>query len=151
MSSVSAQCVLPCPLGFEPNSACTGCVPVHICLTSNPCQNGAACNIGTNSNTNYTCSCPANFTGQNCESEHKMLLNISYSVFFQYAIFLVQWLGTNQSQPALVNVFQCISVSPAIPVRMEQHVVLVLTATLTTPAHAYLPSLTKIAVSIKLT
>ena len=76
-----------------------------------------------------------------------MLLNISYSVFFQYAIFLVQLLGTNKSQPA---VFQCISVSLAIPVRMVQHVISVLVK-LTTPAQAYLRSLTKIAASIKLT
>ena len=123
---------------------------MHICLTSNPCQNGATCNFSTNSNTNYTCSCLANFTGQDFKSEHKMLFNISYSVFFQYAIFLVQWLGTNRSQPALAYVFQCISVSPAIPVRMEQHVISVL-ATLATPAQAYLHSLKKIAVSIKLT
>ena len=57
-------CVLPCPLGYDPNSACTECVPVHICVTNNPCQNGATCNIGTNSNTDYTCSCPPK---QNCE------------------------------------------------------------------------------------
>ena len=57
--------------GHELNSSCSGCIPVHICLTSNPCQNGATCNIGSNSNTDYTCSCPANYTGQNCESEYK--------------------------------------------------------------------------------
>ena len=59
-------CVLPCPLGYAPNTACTGCVPVHICLTSNPCQNGATCNIGA-SNTDYTCSCPPNYSGQTCD------------------------------------------------------------------------------------
>ena len=55
------------------------------------------------------------------------------------------------SQTHLVNVFQCISVSPATPVRMEQHVISVLTATLTTPALVYLHSLGKIAVSIIIT
>ena len=40
----------------------------------------------------------------------------------------------NQTQLVMV-VFQCISVSSMIPVRMEQHVILVITATLTTPAH----------------
>ena len=57
--------------GYEQISTCTGvCVPVHICLTSNPCLNGAPCNIGTNSNTNYTCSCVPPFTDKNC-CEHK--------------------------------------------------------------------------------
>ena len=46
----------------------------------------------------------------------------------KYAIFLVQWLATNQSQLALAYVFQCISVSLTIPVRMEQHVISVLAA-----------------------
>ena len=64
-----AVCVLPCPLGYEPNSACTGCLPVHICATDNPCQNGGTCNIGTNNNTDYTCSCATNFSGKNCTSK----------------------------------------------------------------------------------
>ena len=62
-----SECVLPCPLGHQPNSACDSCDQVHICLTSNPCQNGATCNIGTNSNTDYTCSCPPNYSGQTCD------------------------------------------------------------------------------------
>ena len=62
-------CVLPCPLGYGPNSACTGCVPVHICVTDNPCENGGTCNIGTNNNTDYTCSCAPNFSGTNCTSK----------------------------------------------------------------------------------
>ena len=71
-----AECVLPCPLGHQPNSACDGCIPVHICLTSNPCQNGATCNVDTNSNTDYTCSCPPNYSGQNCDRKyvHAMLI-----------------------------------------------------------------------------
>ena len=64
-----AVCVLPCPLGYGPNSACTGCVPVHICVTDNPCENGGTCNIGTNNNTDYTCSCATNFSGKNCTSK----------------------------------------------------------------------------------
>ena len=60
------DCVLSCSPGEEANSGCTMCDPVHICLTSNPCQNGATCNIGT-SNTDYTCSCPPNYSGQTCD------------------------------------------------------------------------------------
>ena len=60
--------------------------------------------------------------------------------------FHAHW-AMNQTQLVMV-VFQCISVSPMIPVRMEQYVISVVTATLTTPAHACHPSLTKIAVSI---
>ena len=146
MSSVS-QCTLPCPLGYTPNMDCTGCDPVHICVTNDPCQNRATCNISTNSNTDYTCLCPANYTGQNCESEYKCYLKQLYSFFFQYALHLVH-LDMSPSQLALVNVFQCISVSPTTPVRMEQHVISVRTATLTIPAYACLSSLTKIAVSI---
>ena len=67
---ISSVCVLPCPLGYEPNSACTGCVPVHICVTDdNSCENGGTCNIGTNNNTDYTCSCAPNFSGTNCTSK----------------------------------------------------------------------------------
>ena len=110
MSSVS-QCTLPCPLGYTPNMDCTGCDPVHICVTNDPCQNRATCNISTNSNTDYTCLCPANYTGQNCESEYKCYLKQLYSFFFQYALHLVH-LDMSPSQLALVNVFQCISVSP---------------------------------------
>ena len=65
---ISSVCVLPCPLGYEPNSACTECVPVHICVTDNPCENGGTCNIGTNNNTDYTCSCAPNFSEKNCTS-----------------------------------------------------------------------------------
>ena len=142
-----SQCTLSCPLGYAPNMDCTECVPVHICVTNNPCQNEATCTIGNNSNTDYTCLCPANYTGQNCESEYKCYLKQLYSFFFQYVLHLVH-LDMSQYQLVLVNVFQCISVSPMILVRMEQHVISVVTATLTTPAHACHPSLTKIAVSI---
>ena len=57
-----------------------------------------------------------------------------YSVYFLIQLsvqFHAHWV---MNQTHLVNVFQCISVSPRIPVRMEQHVIL--SATLTTPAHA---------------
>ena len=63
---IFSVCVLPCPLGYGPNSACNGCVPVHICVTDNPCENGGTCNIGTNNNTDSTCSCAQNFSGKNC-------------------------------------------------------------------------------------
>ena len=58
-----------------------------------------------------------------------------YSVYFLIQLsvqFHAHWV---MNQTHLVNVFQCISVSPRIPVRMEQHVILVLITTLTTPAH----------------
>ena len=59
--------VTPCPSGYEPISTCTGeCVPVHICITNDPCQNGATCDIGPNSNTDYTCLCLPLFTDKNC-------------------------------------------------------------------------------------
>ena len=60
-------CGLQCSVGNEPNSDCSECTAVHVCLTNNPCQNGATCVIGTNSD--YSCSCVQNYTGQNCESE----------------------------------------------------------------------------------
>ena len=44
----------------------------------------------------------------------------------------------------MTAVIQCISVSLAIPVRMEQHVISVPTATLTTPAHVLLTTLDRI-------
>ena len=68
-----SECSLPCPLGHQPNSSCSGCVPVHICLTNAPCQNGATCNIGTNCNTDYTCSCVQNFSGKNCTGENNIV------------------------------------------------------------------------------
>ena len=70
-----SECVLSCPLGQEANSACE-CVPVHTCLTNNPCQNGATCNIGANSNTDYTCSCPPDYTGQNCDSKSIQMIKV---------------------------------------------------------------------------
>ena len=66
---ILSECAFSCPLGYEPNTTCDGCVPVHICLTKNPCQNGATCNI--NSNTDYTCSCPPNYSGQNCDRKQE--------------------------------------------------------------------------------
>ena len=60
------------------------------------------------------------------------IINIEFRI--QSVFSLVHWV-MSQTQIVL-NVFQCISVSPAIPVRMEQRVISVLTATLTTPALA---------------
>ena len=65
-----SECTFSCALGYEANSACDSCAPVHICLTNDPCQNGTTCNIGTNSNTDYTCSCVSSFTGKNCCKYH---------------------------------------------------------------------------------
>ena len=82
------ECVLSCLLGYEPSSACE-CDPVHICLTSNPCQNGATCVIGTNSNTNYTCSCPSNFFGDNCTDDTSTGIKLrNYSNIVTKHIFL---------------------------------------------------------------
>ena len=135
------ECVLSCPLGYEPNSNCTECVPVHICVTSNPCQNGATCNIGSNSNTNYTCSCTQNILGNNCtgKSWDSYIRHDLGTLNSQNVFSLVHWV-MSQIQIVL-NVFQYISVSPAIPVRMEQHVISEVTATLTTPARVLKMSL----------
>ena len=71
------ECVLPCPLGYEPNSACNGCVPANICVTNDSCQNGGTCNIGSNNNvTVNTTACVANiiFSGQNCTGKNSCML-----------------------------------------------------------------------------
>ena len=66
-------------------------------------------------------------------SVYTCIVNFDQKIF-QNVFSLVHWV---MSQAQLVlNVFQCISVSPTIPVRMEQHVLSVLTTTLTTPALA---------------
>ena len=44
--------------------------------TSDPCQNGATCNDGTNS---YTCSCAVGFRGDHCEGRYcKIFYTISF-------------------------------------------------------------------------
>ena len=89
----SSVCVLPCPLGYGPNSACTGCVPVHICVTDNPCENGGTCNIGTNNNTDYTCSCAPNFSGTNCTSKLTLdsLLDVRLTVALHCLASIRKW------------------------------------------------------------
>ena len=71
----TSGCLLSCPLGYEPNTTCGGCNPVHSCVTNNPCQNGGTCNIGSTS-TSYTCSCLPNYSGQTCEGKY---LSITHS------------------------------------------------------------------------
>ena len=115
MHSFLTECVLPCPLGYEPNSACTGCVPVHICLTNNPCQNGATCNIGTNSNTDYTCSCLPNYTGQDCERKYSALkIDIQIHCLFHSECVLPCPLGyaPNSACTECVPVHICVTSNP---------------------------------------
>ena len=85
------DCVLSCSPGEEANSGCTMCDPVHICLTSNPCQNGATCNIGTTNN-DYTCSCPPNYTGQTCNRKNKFITaddpTLVWELFFRVCSLL---------------------------------------------------------------
>ena len=69
ISYYTAVCDLSCPLGYGPDLPCSRCDPVHVCLTSNPCQNGAKCIIGSHNNSDYICSCLTNYTGQNCDGE----------------------------------------------------------------------------------
>ena len=57
---------------------------------------------------------------------------LDFTVNFVFSI--VHWVM--RQNHFVLNVFQCISVSQTIPVRMEQHVISVLTTTLTTPALA---------------
>ena len=62
-----------------------------------------------------------------------LLVYSVYSLIQLNVQFHAHWV-TNQTQLVMV-VFQSTYASPRIPVRMEQRVILVLTATLTTPAH----------------
>ena len=64
--SFFVACPLQCTPGFEVNSNCSQCVPTHVCLTDNPCQNGATCIIGPTI-MEYNCLCTYKHTGENCE------------------------------------------------------------------------------------
>ena len=41
------------------------CVKSHICLLNDPCENGGNCTI-MEGDSNYTCDCQDNFSGENC-------------------------------------------------------------------------------------
>lgn len=53
--------------GFEPNDDCSDCVITDICLANNPCMNGGTCTLN-NAPSDYTCMCPSDFTGANCNT-----------------------------------------------------------------------------------
>ena len=121
--------------------ACAGdgttCCPFF--NTDGSCTTACPTNYAASNDTDYTC-------GKYIVMQpiaHASCQGIVFCLIFQNVLFLVHWV-MNRTHLALA-VFQCISVSPAIPVRMEQHVIAVPTATLTTPAHALKTSLVKIA------
>ena len=57
--SIDFTFVLDCSPGYSK----VGDNCLHICDTSDPCQNGGTCNIDGDS---YICTCAASWTGQNC-------------------------------------------------------------------------------------
>ena len=63
------ECPLTCSIGRSPNAECTACEPTHVCLTDNPCQNGATCRINSRDSSDYTCECLNEFSGQNCDGK----------------------------------------------------------------------------------
>ena len=97
------ECVLPCPLGYEPNSACNGCVPANICVTNDSCQNGGTCNIGSNNNvTVNTTACVANIfldkiVLARTAACYFMVLNTLFCNLHQGVFFHVRW-AMNQTR-----------------------------------------------------
>ncbi len=53
-----------CPPGYSQMENCT-CYETHICVISDPCNNGANC-IVNDGNNNYTCDCINEYSGLNC-------------------------------------------------------------------------------------
>ena len=101
---------------------------------------GTTCCPFFNTDGSCTTACPTNYAASNdtnytCGEYNSYSLTCQITFALKRVHCLVHWV-MNQTQLALA-VFQYISVSLAIPVRMEQHVISVLT-TLTTPAHVLL-------------
>ena len=140
-------CLLSCPLGYEPNTTCSSCNPVHVCVTNNPCQNEGTCNIGSSS-TSYTCSCLPNYSGQTCEGKYIYLSHITHldSYWPLQGVFSRVLLGMNKTL-LVVHVSRCTFVSLTTPVGMEEHATLETMATMPTPVCVLFLSWEETAVS----
>ena len=65
LCDLSSACSLKCPSGnILLTNNCT-CQETHICLVNDPCINGGNCTI-MEGDSNYTCDCQDNFSGENC-------------------------------------------------------------------------------------
>ena len=60
-----SACSLDCPPGNTLLTNICTCQETHICLVNDPCENGGNCTI-MEGDSNYTCNCQDNFSGENC-------------------------------------------------------------------------------------
>lgn len=66
--TLTSECDIQCPLGYNPSTDCSSCTPTHICIIDNPCMNRGTCVLGI-SNTEYSCNCADGFKGSTCSGE----------------------------------------------------------------------------------